>query len=52
MNVTPDAPGTYRLTPVEPLKPGQYFIYWIGSADSIHAVWGKGFAFGVSKKLE
>lgn len=52
VNVTPEAPGTYTLTPLKPLKPGQYFIYWIGSADSIHAVWGKGFAFGVSKKLE
>lgn len=39
----------FEISPKDALKPGEYFLYIVGSVDSIHDVWGKGFDFGVSE---
>jgi hypothetical protein len=44
---TPTGENTFKLVPTEALKPGEYFIYVVGSADKVKEVYGKGYDFSV-----
>ena len=41
------ADNTYHIKPLKPLKPGQYMVYVLGSADQRKDVYGKGYDFSV-----
>jgi hypothetical protein len=39
--------GLYKAVPNASLQRGEYFIYIIGSADSMKGIMGKGYDFGI-----
>jgi hypothetical protein len=47
ISATPLGGRHYRITPVNSFKKGEYILYVLGSADSIHNIYGHGFDFTV-----
>jgi hypothetical protein len=45
---TPNGDNSFKLAPTEPLKPGEYIVYVVGSADKVKEIYGKGYDFSVN----